>query len=664
MKNLLNYVPLHLLVGLVFGMLFQFHFHTPISLVSCLFLVLFLIALGGVTKRFFGAVMGSFFLLGMLSIALHMPFLEPSSNSNAHQLPCVLKVEDLFSSNAFREKYIAQTLESEGLEKNTKVMLVLERDSLRDPLKSGAVLVCFGALRAINDPIHPFAFDLSSYMKSKGVFAQLSVEKEAWRLLASNEDVWKGRALEYREYLSSILEKHLENIAVKSITEAMLLGNKDRLSKETKQVFADAGVIHILAISGLHIGVLVLLLNFILKPMDLLPKGRGVRFFTGVLLLGMYAFLTGLSPSVVRSVVQFSFLNLGFVFLRRQGVVNAVISSAFFLLLFHPFYLFDLGFQMSYLAVFSIVFFQPILAHLWKPKTRFFRYLWTLITVSLAAQLGLFSITVFYFHQFPGLFLLANTVMVPFLGLILAWGFLILILGGLGLLPGWVSGGYSFLMERLLGFVSWVARQRDFVFEEIYLSKPVAISLFVLVLLGMSAIKFRRFFWLRSLFIGILLFQGHLIFDKFHRQKRKEWVVFQQFGGSSLLEVNNGKAHLYSTDLTNIKKQVRQYTKATGIQLLTSRKDIPGFFDTGEQRILVVDRRGQYQIPSFKNQWVWLREAPRINLERMIEDLRPGQIIADGSNYPDQIQRWKATCEENKVPFHATSISGAFVVSP
>jgi competence protein ComEC len=665
MKKLFDFVPTHLLVFFVVGILCQYHFK---DLFSINFLFVSVVLLGGFFFFFKRLVLGigvAFFFLGLLSIAIRTPpKKEAVPIDSTLSAPIVLKVIDRLKSNADHDRFRAKRIFQGGQCANAMLLLAIVKDSLGSSIHHGDLLACHGEIKEIRGPLNPYAFNFKSYMQSQQISHQLFLKKGHWILLDENKYNLKRMAHQFRSNLLHVLSKNIADKEVLSITEAMLLGERSHISKMQQQAFADAGVVHILAVSGLHVGLLLLFLNFLLKPLELLPKGRFWKTAVLFSALWSYAFLAGLSPSIVRAVTMFSFLSVGLVFRHKNPVERTLVSSALLLLIFNPFYLFDLGFQMSYTAVFSIVFIQPIFARLWKPKRRILNYFWQLTTVSLAAQLGLLPISLYYFHQFPGLFLLANLGVIPLLGLVLAFGFLLLFLGAIHFLPPWICDFYSFLIVSLNSFVSWVAAQDAFVFDEISFSRGKLLFSLLLLAAFFAFLKSKTFSKLAVFLLCISLLQGVFIFEKIKTSSRSELIVFQQYKESSLLLVNRGKGVLHTTNSKRISKLAQNYLRETGVEILQTKDSIPQLFRFGSLSFLLIDRLGIYQIQDFQKQCVWLQNSPNINLERMIELLRPKQILADGSNSLFKIKKWQATCLQKEVSFHATPISGAFVWRP
>ena len=234
------------------------------------------------------------------------------------------------------------------------------------------------------------------------------------------------RMIEYRERL---LQQYQQEISPEAyeVVAAMTLGDKSALSQQTKETFNATGASHILAISGLHLGIIYMMVS-------LLIWGRRWRLVTQVLtlvLLWAFAFLVGLSPSVVRAAIMltvYGLLSLGY---RQKMSINVLAFTAIIMLIVHPHALFEVGFQMSYLAVLSILLFYPLFFHLisdkWLMEHRFVRWVWGMCIVSFTAQLGVAPLIAFYFHRFSTYFLLSNFIVIPCAYLILLGGFLLLL---------------------------------------------------------------------------------------------------------------------------------------------------------------------------------------------------------------------------------------------
>jgi competence protein ComEC len=206
------------------------------------------------------------------------------------------------------------------------------------------------------------------------------------------------------------LEKNHFHKTELSVVVALILGQQQDISPEIVRDYQYAGAVHVLSVSGLHVGFILLFITFLLKPIPNSRRGAFVKLITVILFLWAFGLLAGFAPSVVRSVTMFSFVAIGMYLRRSVNIYNTLAISALLILLFQPSFLMDVGFQLSYVALFFIVWLQPLLASIWIPKNKIVQFFWDIITVSFAAQIGTFPMSIYYFHQFPGLFFITNLV--------------------------------------------------------------------------------------------------------------------------------------------------------------------------------------------------------------------------------------------------------------
>jgi competence protein ComEC len=281
-------------------------------------------------------------------------------------------------------------------------------------LKAGDRILFHGQPSWILNDGNPYSFDYESYMNRRGIFRQIYIQDGSWN--KAGEDtriiprIFAERA---RERIIGLYIRN--NLAGDTLTilSALTPGYKKSLDPEIRQVFANSGAMHVLAVSGLHVGIIFLAFNVVFGFLKRKQSGRIFFVVLVIVSLWVYAFLTGLSPSVQRAALMFSLVQAGDVLRRPVNIYNTLAASAFILLAVNPQLLFEVGFQLSYSAVFGIVYFQPLLGRLLGFRNRLAKYIWDLLTVSFAAQIGTFAISCFYFRQFPVWFWLTNLVVIP-----------------------------------------------------------------------------------------------------------------------------------------------------------------------------------------------------------------------------------------------------------
>jgi competence protein ComEC len=325
--------------------------------------------------------------------------------------------------------------------------LVLVYHQLEEALYPGQVIWVPSNPERIAPPSFPNEFNYKRFLAAKGIhFRQFLGKKLVLLPLKQSNDL--NFTLEHlRHYFAGVITKYVPRPESKQIALALLLGQKESLSKEVKQAYSATGTQHILAVSGLHVGIIY---SILLLPLTFFKQeGHALRKSYLFLVLGLiwiYALMTGFSPSVVRAVVMFSLVTLGQMRKRKPSIWNILAFSALLLLVLDPDIQTDLGFQLSYLAVAGIVGLQPILLRMWAPSNRVLDYFWQMATVTLAAQLITSPLTLHYFHTFPTYFLVANLLIVPLSYIILCAGVPFLLLAWIPILGSLLGVSVDFLL--------------------------------------------------------------------------------------------------------------------------------------------------------------------------------------------------------------------------
>ena len=257
-----------------------------------------------------------------------------------------------------------------------------------------------------------------------------------------------------RKYLNLILEKELDGSTL-AIAKALIIGDKSLLDQETKNSFGATGAMHVLAVSGLHIGIISQLLLFIFQFFSKVIQRRNAVIFV-VILLWIYALLTGFSPSVVRAVFMFTVLMSAQEMGGNYSPINTLFFTAFVLALINPFVLYDIGFQLSYLAMLGIfTLYKPIVAW-YKPKNKVLNYLWQGSAIGFAAQAMTVPLTLYYFHQFPNYFALTNLGIMGISTVAMGFGMGIFILHFIPIIGKIASIILASSLWLMLHFLQWV----------------------------------------------------------------------------------------------------------------------------------------------------------------------------------------------------------------
>lgn len=573
----------------------------------------------------------------------------------------VLRINTQLRSSLFHNKFEAEVPQINNQKTQGKILLNISKDSVLHGLPIGNEITVRARFEQVNTPKNPYQFNYKKYLEKKGVYRQITLPNHSFLLLDSKPTSLNYLADQFRKRVNKSLEKTAFKDDELGIINALLLGQRQEVSKELVESYTKAGAIHILAISGLHVGIILWILSLILKPLEYLNNGKNIKLIIAIILLWSFAFVAGLSPSVVRAVTMFTAVAISFFGKRKSNIYHNLVISIFFLLLINPMYLFEVGFQLSYLAVFFIVWLQPIISNLWRPRFKLINYFWNIFSVSLAAQIGVLPLSLYYFHQFPGLFFITNLAVLPLLGFILGLGLLIIFLSLINLLPEFIAISFQKLINLMNQFITWVSDQESFLFENISFSILLVIASYLLIIFFFRWMEKKSYVRLKYALLSVLLIQLVFIYEKRGSSLEKELIIFNKSRGSVLGNRDGNGLTLYHTlDSLNIHENlVKSYLTGSNIKSVSVENSIDKniLFNNG---LLLLDSLGMYKLRSFKPKRILLTQSPKINLERLIDILHPKEIIADNSNYKSFVKRWKQTCVKHKIKFHYTNEHGAY----
>ncbi len=679
MVSPLNFTIIKILIAFVFGILLA-HFNTiPLAgalnylLISfALFLISFVVNKNRIKKSVWFGILAMLFTssLGLFSYHLHdqrhyknhyTNYLKTETPNGSFYL--VLNIREQLKPSKFYDKYIAEAHQINTHNSFGIILLNIKKNDLYDQLQIDDQIALKSTFSELPSPTNPYQFDYKNHLEQRDIYKQISTSYDQISLLRSYPSSINGYAAAFRDHIKVKLNKAGFKGDEQAVMNALLLGQRQDIDNELYEAYARAGVIHILAVSGLHVGIILLILNEILKPIKYLKHGRIIKALTIIIGLWCFAVITGLSPSVTRAVTMFSLLTIAMHLKRPTNTYNTLAISAFILLLVDPKNLFKVGFQMSYLAVLSIVFFHPLLSKLWHTKNRVMKFIWNTFTVTISAQLGVLPLSLYYFHQFPGLFFVANLVIVPLLGLILSIGILTITLSLLNSLPHWLSTLYQRMIYHLNTFVTFISEQQQFIITNISFDFIEVISLYLFIICaGLYIIK-RSYKRIKILLISIILLQGIFILLKL-KYKNERLVIFHKTRETIIAIDYHSSLYVYKdfdSSIVEVPKCISDYQIGNHIKN-TYENSLQSAFKFRNHSLLIVDSLAIYNIKSLKPDFILLRNSPKINLDRLIDTIKPIKIIADGSNYRTYIERWKLTCRKRKLPFHYTGEKGAFIL--
>lgn len=338
-----------------------------------------------------------------------------------------------------------------------KAILYIEKDSASSKIKYDDRLVFYGLLTEIKGSGNPGEFDYAGYVSLKGCSYQAYLPAQAWKVVNSpgrfSLKKWSFKMRDF--FLEKIRNLELPETEF-AVAAALILGTTDYLEGDLTQSFVASGTIHVLCVSGLHIAIVYLLASSLLGFLRYKKWQIRLRSILALVTVWAYTIITGSGPSSLRAAAMFTIFQVGIFGGRRNDIFNSFSISAFVLLIVHPSLLWDIGFQLSYLAVAGIITFYKEFSEWWKPRPWLLRKVYELSGLAVSAQLTTLPVSLYYFHQFPVYFLPINIFAVPLTTFTLQVSVFYLILSWVDFLAHPFGFFLQFLIRTLIISVTWV----------------------------------------------------------------------------------------------------------------------------------------------------------------------------------------------------------------
>ncbi|MDR0691625.1 MAG: ComEC family competence protein, partial [Prevotellaceae bacterium] len=420
-----------------------------------------------------------------------------------------------------------------------KTILYLEPDSTQPLPVPGDTLLTLVRLSELPPPQNPGEFDYRTYMKRRHVFTSGFIRRTHYTVVPAQTKSLRNLPAQLRGNTQQIFATKGIADDEFAVLNALTLGDKKDLDQDLRQAYSASGATHILAVSGLHVGIIFAILSILFSFLEKKQNGKLFKNILCIFCLWCYAALVGFSPSVTRATVMFSFVLAGQMMRRHISIYNSLAASAFFICLFCPFDLFDTGFQLSYCAVISIVYFQPAIYRLSYTRHKITDYFWQLLSVSFAAQIGTLPITLASFHQFPNYFLLTNIFVIPLTGVIVY-------LSAALLTTAWipaVSDIIALCLDKSLWLlnhgVRFIEQMPYSVTSNIYISPSQLCAMIVLALLFMLYIETKNR-WL--VWISTYLLIGFFALGTWQsiRQQEQQFIAVYNVKNASYIHFIHG----------------------------------------------------------------------------------------------------------------------------
>jgi competence protein ComEC len=588
--------------------------------------------------------------------------LEEPLSEKANSFKAVASVQEVFRSDSI-------------FQVTGRIIIYFRKDSAANQLRQlvyGSQVVFSKSLQVIKNAGNPGDFNYERYAAFQGIYQQVFLETSDYRLLISRNEKWLTRFLfAAREKVLKIIAYYIPGKKEAGLAEALLVGYKDDLDKTLVQSYSNTGVVHIIAISGMHMGLIYWLLNMVL---GFLKKRKQTKWLVAALTIAglwMFSLLAGGGPSILRSAVMFTCIVIGESAARKTFIYNSLAASAFILLCINPFWLWDAGFQLSYAAVLSIVVFMKPVYNWCYFKNKLVDNIWKLVAVSLAAQVLTTPVSIYHFHQFPVYFLFTNLLAVPLSSIIVL---LEIALCAVSFIPP-VATFTGVLLSKLISVMNgFIEHMENLPFS---LWNNLQVNLVqVLLLYGIIAAlsywlmkKSRKALW-PALFC--LLFFSLIRSLSFIDAARQQQLIVYNIPKHRAIDFVSGRNIVCRGDSDIITNYILQqyYLNACRTALraavtgrIESMMPIPGIFIFNNKKIALIDEKTHLNSSGeIGADLVIVSGNAPVNMAALLEVFHCPQIVFDGSNSPAKVNKWKAEAAKLGLSCFYTVDNGAFVM--
>ncbi len=563
-----------------------------------------------------------------------------------------------------------------------KILCYFEKDSITSNLKYGDRLIISTFLQLPQAEMNPYSFNYRKYLAQNGIGLTVWVGSENVKLLERD----KGNpliafSLKLRNRILDILIEQLGDSDEYKVAAAIVTGYRASLDADLRATFSNSGAMHVMCVSGLHVGIIFLVLSFVFSFLsDKILWQRIVKVIIILTVIWFYALLTGFSASVMRASAMFSFVAAGMLAQRKVPVYNSLAASAMLLLLINPAFLFQPGFQLSYFAVIGIVaLFTPI-QRLIPAKGKILKWIRDLIAVSVAAQIATSPISMYYFNQFPNYFILTNIIVVPLAGLIIYTAIPALIFHHIpyaGDFFGWLLG---LLMKFMNGSVRFIETLPESVSQHIFISFVQVLLLYAAVITAYHAFLNRKKALILTSSLCIVTFAGTGSIHKIMQMKHSE-MIYPHGLGDAIVVADHGKCLVISSDTTNAFRT--KFSRSFGKYITRYNLESPEFIHRDNvlksgpfifnypviqfksTRMIIYDDKWQTEdgIQNIHPDYILFEKSPFVEFDRLKEEFGNSVFVFTTDNRKNTVNTWEKISEGKSIPHYNMFRSGAFILN-
>jgi competence protein ComEC len=566
-------------------------------------------------------------------------------------------INGVYSKNSF------QNLKGE-------IVVYFKKDSALKQLHYGSQILFKKPLQEIKNAGNPGGFDYKQYSLFQSITHQINLSQKEFEILPTqNQNLFRSFIFSCRRWVVSTLQKFIVEEKERGLSEALLIGYKDDLDKNLVQSYTNTGVVHIIAISGMHLALIYGLLLLMTRPL----RKKHFQLLRIILILSglwLFTLLAGAQASVVRSAVMFTCIAIGETLAKKTSIYNTLALSAFLLLAYNPFWLWDVGFQLSYAAVVSIVTFYRTIYNWFYLPNKILDFIWKTMAISIAAQILTTPISLYHFHQFPVLFLLTNIVAVPLSSLILFGEIFLCAISWLPLIGTYAGKILQVLIYCMNSYIEMIERVSFSLWNGFSINVPQT----VLLSIALTAICFwlmdkRK--WMLWAVLGSLLSFAALRSFSFNEAYRQKKLIIYNVPKYTAIDLIDGRvfnfigdsALLYDDFIRNFHIQPSRV-----LHRMNQNQTLPincHDFEFCNKHISIIDSTQYFTSVQFKQKIdvLILSGNPKLYISNLLKTFEINQIVIDGSVPQRKAKLWKHDCDSLNIHCFDISEKGAFVMN-
>jgi competence protein ComEC len=544
---------------------------------------------------------------------------------------------------------------------NGNTIIYLKNDSTLKPTL-GNTLFLKAKFSYVTTPKNPNEFDYKSFLEKKNIFHTVYANSCDVQIISntSKEFSFTQLGTKIKSHLVSVLRKSELSQEAFSICSALLVGYDDEIESDVMQSFSHSGTLHILSVSGMHTGVLYAILIFIFSKFDKYDRFKKTKLGVVFLFLILFVFITGFSPSVLRAALMLGLVLFGKTFYKQGNSFNTLFLSAFLLLLYNPYLIVDVGFLLSYFAVFGIMYFYPLLNKLYVFDNKILQWLWTSVLISVAATLFTLPVSLYFFHQFPIWFALSNLIIIPISMLVMIAAICFIALYKIiflnHVLVYIINGSTSVMLwfakltdNSTYGFIDFI----PFSFTDLVFM-TISIGLFFIII---QTKQYKQVIVLCSTLIVWLVCS---FYNNFKQTQQNELVVFH-VKHKSVFALRLGQSvygNFNTINQNEFQRNVKPYLLSiSNLKLIQTKSN---FINCEASTILNVNQNYPYSSALTANYIIVSNDAP---FELISNFKTKPLVIADCSNSYKFVKELKKLCATLEVPFYSIKETGAVQIN-